>query len=119
MTSGYFNFHGKMATFQMGYMLKINFLKWFLEVFFLFQGGIGACLQYIDFFSLASQRSALQIVANCCLHMTSDDFQFLVDSLPALTQRLTSTVRYFFFVFVPVKRANKVAIFSGLGEQIM
>lgn len=61
-----------------------------------FQGGISACLQYIDFFSMSSQRSALQIVANCCLHMTNEDFLFLSDCLSSLSQRLASQVKVFF-----------------------
>ncbi|KFD55832.1 hypothetical protein M513_03271 [Trichuris suis] len=52
--------------------------------------GIHACLLYIEFFPLASQRSALQIVANCCYYLMPAEFDYLNEALPALTQRLRS-----------------------------
>ncbi|OUC44812.1 HECT-domain protein [Trichinella nativa] len=52
--------------------------------------GIECCLMFIDFFPLASQRSALHIVSNCCYHLTEKDFDYLANSLPILTQRLKS-----------------------------
>jgi E3 ubiquitin-protein ligase TRIP12 len=52
-------------------------------------GGIEACLTYLDFFSISAQRSALTIASNCCYHMNADEFGFIADSLPSLSQRLS------------------------------
>jgi E3 ubiquitin-protein ligase TRIP12 len=52
-------------------------------------GSISACLTYIDFFSIAAQRKALQITANCCQNMVKDEFVHIQSSLPILSQRLT------------------------------
>jgi len=52
-------------------------------------GSISACLTYIDFFSIAAQRNALQITANCCQNVIKDEFVHIQSSLPILSQRLT------------------------------
>ena len=53
--------------------------------------GIGACLEYIDFFSITSQHKALNIVANCCSHIsTANDFKSIHDHLENLSNRLRS-----------------------------
>jgi E3 ubiquitin-protein ligase TRIP12 len=52
-------------------------------------GGVSACLTYIDFFSITSQRNALQIAANCCQNMIKEEFVHIQSSLPILSQRLT------------------------------
>ncbi|NXJ80082.1 TRIPC ligase, partial [Trogon melanurus] len=52
-------------------------------------GGLADCLLYLEFFSINAQRNALAIAANCCQSITSDEFHFVADSLPLLTQRLT------------------------------
>nr|XP_057936940.1 E3 ubiquitin-protein ligase TRIP12 isoform X5 [Doryrhamphus excisus] len=51
-------------------------------------GGLAACLLYLEFFSINAQRNALAIAANCCQSITPDEFHFVSDSLPLLTQRL-------------------------------
>uniref|UniRef100_A0A8C2NFY8 E3 ubiquitin-protein ligase n=1 Tax=Capra hircus TaxID=9925 RepID=A0A8C2NFY8_CAPHI len=43
----------------------------------------------VKFFSINAQRNALAIAANCCQSITPDEFHFVADSLPLLTQRLT------------------------------
>lgn len=55
----------------------------------LFQRGVSACLMYLDFFSMSAQRNALSVTANCCLNLTSEEFQYVADSLPLLANRLT------------------------------
>lgn len=50
------------------------------------------CLLYLEFFSINAQRNALAIAANCCQSITPDEFHFVSDSLPLLTQRLTHQV---------------------------
>uniref|UniRef100_A0A8C4ZY84 E3 ubiquitin-protein ligase n=1 Tax=Gadus morhua TaxID=8049 RepID=A0A8C4ZY84_GADMO len=52
-------------------------------------GGLADCLLYLEFFSINAQRNALAIAANCCQSITPDEFNFVADSLPLLTQRLT------------------------------
>lgn len=54
----------------------------------LFQGGIAACLMYLDFFSMSAQRAALGITANCCQSLSSDEFHYIRDSLALLSGRL-------------------------------
>jgi E3 ubiquitin-protein ligase TRIP12 len=51
--------------------------------------GVSACLMYLDFFSINAQRNALSITANCCLNLTSEEFQYVQESLPLLASRLT------------------------------
>ncbi|XP_077422788.1 E3 ubiquitin-protein ligase TRIP12 isoform X2 [Vanacampus margaritifer] len=51
-------------------------------------GGLADCLLYLEFFSINAQRNALAIAANCCQSITPDEFHFVADSLPLLTQRL-------------------------------
>jgi hypothetical protein len=51
-------------------------------------GSIGACLTYIDFFSIVAQRNALKITANCCQNMLKSEFVHIQSSLPILSQRL-------------------------------
>ncbi|CAF1553813.1 unnamed protein product [Adineta ricciae] len=56
--------------------------------------GIGACLEYIDFFSITSQHKALAIVANCCTHIsTRNDFKYIQEHLVNLSNRLRSDDR--------------------------
>ncbi|XP_049822761.1 E3 ubiquitin-protein ligase TRIP12 isoform X2 [Aethina tumida] len=55
--------------------------------------GVCACLMYLDFFSINAQRNALSITANCCLNLTSEEFQFVQESLPLLASRLTQQDR--------------------------
>ncbi|XP_064639626.1 E3 ubiquitin-protein ligase TRIP12-like isoform X2 [Lineus longissimus] len=52
-------------------------------------GGIAACLMYLDFFSIAAQRCALAVSANCCQNMNADEFHYVRDSLQLLSTRLT------------------------------
>ena len=56
------------------------------------QGGIAACLMFLDFFSINAQRCALAIAANCVQNMTGDEFHYVRDSVPLLSARLTHQV---------------------------
>ncbi|UJR37286.1 hypothetical protein I4U23_029995 [Adineta vaga] len=57
----------------------------------LISDGIGACLEYIDFFSMNSQHKALAIVANCCTHiLTRNHFKYIQEHLVNLSNRLRS-----------------------------
>ena len=53
------------------------------------EGGMMACLSYLDFFSLGMQRVALQTAANICRQLpASDCWDQLSDSVPVLTNLL-------------------------------
>ena len=53
--------------------------------------GIGACLEYIEFFSITSQNKSLAIVSNCCSHISSrNEFKYIREHLPNLINRLRS-----------------------------
>ena len=41
------------------------------------EGGLAALLNYLDFFSIAVQRTALQAASNCCRNLASDQFQMI------------------------------------------
>ncbi|KAL1512943.1 hypothetical protein ABEB36_002442 [Hypothenemus hampei] len=51
--------------------------------------GVSACLTYLDFFPINAQRNAFSVTANCCLNLTSEEFQYVQDSLSLLASRLT------------------------------
>ncbi|XP_076254826.1 E3 ubiquitin-protein ligase ctrip isoform X2 [Rhynchophorus ferrugineus] len=51
--------------------------------------GVSACLTYLDFFPINAQRNAFAVTANCCINLTSEEFQYIQDSLPLLASRLT------------------------------
>ncbi|KAL5005223.1 hypothetical protein ScPMuIL_018679, partial [Solemya velum] len=51
-------------------------------------GGIAASLMFLDFFSISAQRCALQITANCVQNITTEEFQFVRESLPLLSARV-------------------------------
>ena len=41
------------------------------------EGGLAALLNYLDFFSIAVQRTALQAAANCCRNVPAEHFQMI------------------------------------------
>jgi E3 ubiquitin-protein ligase TRIP12 len=41
------------------------------------EGGLGALLNYLDFFSIAVQRTALQAASNCCRNVSSEHFPMI------------------------------------------
>lgn len=51
-------------------------------------GGVNACLLYLDFFSLTTQRSALSVAANSCLSVSEEEYPLVSDSIPILSNRL-------------------------------
>eukprot|EP00794_Sanderia_malayensis_P011042 gene11042-12207_t len=53
-------------------------------------GGLNSCLLYLDFFSIAAQRCALGIAANCCQSVTIDDFHHVKDTIAILSGKLTN-----------------------------
>ncbi|CAH1781422.1 unnamed protein product [Owenia fusiformis] len=54
-------------------------------------GGIGACLMFLDFFSINAQRCALAITANCCQNINPDEFHYVRESLALLSARVNTS----------------------------
>lgn len=48
------------------------------------EGGLAALLNYLDFFSIAVQRTALQAAANCCRNVSSEHFSMVKDVWPII-----------------------------------
>ena len=63
-------------------------------IFSVIQGGLSACLLYIEFFSITAQRNALAVAANCCQSMGPDEFHLVANSLPLLADRLQHQVSW-------------------------
>ena len=48
------------------------------------EGGLAALLNYLDFFSIAVQRTALQAAANCCRNVSSEHFHMVKSIWPII-----------------------------------
>lgn len=48
-------------------------------------GGLMACLSYLEFFQTNTQRICVATVANVCKQITPDKFSYVVDIVPNLT----------------------------------
>jgi E3 ubiquitin-protein ligase TRIP12 len=48
------------------------------------EGGLSALLNYLDFFSIAVQRTALQAASNCCRNASSDSFPMIKEVWPII-----------------------------------
>lgn len=48
------------------------------------EGGLAALLNYLDFFSIAVQRTALQAAANCCRNVSSEHFTMVKGVWPII-----------------------------------
>lgn len=53
------------------------------------EGGLTACLQYLDFFATGTQRTAVTTAANCCRNIPHDSFHVIRDVMPILQNVLT------------------------------
>ncbi|KAK3110505.1 Ubiquitin fusion degradation protein 4, partial [Teratosphaeriaceae sp. CCFEE 6253] len=54
------------------------------------EGGLTACLTYLDFFATSTQRTAVTTAANCCRNIPEDSFPTVRDVMPILLTTLTS-----------------------------
>lgn len=54
------------------------------------EGGLTACLQYLDFFATGTQRTAVTTAANCCRNIPHDSFPVIRDVMPILQNVLVS-----------------------------
>lgn len=53
------------------------------------EGGLAALLNYLDFFSIAVQRTALQAASNCCRNISSEHFAMILGVWPIIRNCLT------------------------------
>lgn len=53
-------------------------------------GGLTACLQYLDFFATGTQRVAVTTAANCCRNIPHESFTVIRDVMPILQSVLAS-----------------------------
>ena len=54
------------------------------------EGGLTACLQFLDFFATGTQRTAVTTAANCCRNIPQDSFPVIKDVMPILQNVLAS-----------------------------
>ncbi|KAJ6160693.1 hypothetical protein N7470_004089 [Penicillium chermesinum] len=54
------------------------------------EGGLTACLTYLDFFATSTQRTAVTTAANCCRNLPHDSFPVVRDVMPTLLNVLSS-----------------------------
>ncbi|UPK96188.1 hypothetical protein LCI18_007123 [Fusarium solani-melongenae] len=54
------------------------------------EGGLTACLSYLDFFATGTQRTAVTTAANCCRNIPEDSFPVVRDVMPTLLNVLNS-----------------------------
>ena len=55
------------------------------------EGGLTACLSYLDFFATSTQRTAVTTAANCCRNIPEDSFGVIKDVMPILLNVLSSS----------------------------
>ncbi|KAK4506542.1 hypothetical protein PRZ48_000274 [Zasmidium cellare] len=55
------------------------------------EGGLTACLTYLDFFATSTQRTAVTTAANCCRNIPEDSFPTVRDVMPILLNALSSS----------------------------
>ncbi|TIA43596.1 hypothetical protein D6C78_00138 [Aureobasidium pullulans] len=55
------------------------------------EGGLSACLTYLEFFATSTQRSAVTTAANCCRNLAEDSFSTVRDVMPTLLIVLSSS----------------------------
>ncbi|KXT04647.1 hypothetical protein AC578_2101 [Pseudocercospora eumusae] len=55
------------------------------------EGGLTACLTYLDFFATSTQRTAVTTAANCCRNIPEESFPTVRDVMPILLNTLSSS----------------------------
>ncbi|KAI1158253.1 HECT-domain-containing protein [Nemania serpens] len=55
------------------------------------EGGLTACLSYLDFFATSTQRTAVTTAANCCRNIPEDSFPVIKEVMPILLNVLGSS----------------------------
>ena len=54
------------------------------------EGGLTACLTFLDFFATSTQRTAVTTAANCCRNIPEDSFPVVRDVMPILENILNN-----------------------------
>lgn len=54
-------------------------------------GGLTACLTFLDFFATSTQRTAVTTAANCCKNIPQDSFPIVRDVMPILLNVLSNS----------------------------
>lgn len=54
-------------------------------------GGLAACLEYLDFFATSTQRTAVTTAANCCRNIDAANFEVVQDAMRILRDVLKSS----------------------------
>ena len=55
------------------------------------EGGLSACLNFLDFFATSTQRTAVTTAANCCKNIPQDSFAVVSDVMPTLLNVLSNS----------------------------
>ena len=55
------------------------------------EGGLSACLNFLDFFATSTQRTAVTTAANCCKNIPQDSFTVINDVMPTLLSVLSNS----------------------------
>lgn len=55
------------------------------------EGGLAACLEYLDFFPMSTQRTAVTTAANCCRNIPHDYFDVVKDAMRILRDVLKNS----------------------------
>lgn len=55
------------------------------------EGGLSACLNFLDFFATSTQRTAVTTAANCCKNIPQDSFPVVSDVMPTLLNVLSNS----------------------------
>lgn len=55
------------------------------------EGGLAACLEYLDFFAMSTQRTAVTTAANCCRNLPPDYFDVVRDAMRILRDVLKNS----------------------------
>ncbi|CAN8097857.1 unnamed protein product [Discula destructiva] len=55
------------------------------------EGGLAACLEYLDFFPISTQRTAVTTAANCCRNLPHDHFDVVKDAMKILRNVLKNS----------------------------
>lgn len=55
------------------------------------EGGLAACLEYLDFFPMSTQRTAVTTAANCCRNLPPDYFDVVRDAMRILRDVLKNS----------------------------
>ena len=55
------------------------------------EGGLAACLAFLDFFATSTQRTAVTTAANCCKNIPQDSFPAVKEVMPVLLNVLSSS----------------------------